>query len=555
MSIRIDKQGFYRDDKGRYASKADYEFQVNTEQAEKNIESLDNKIQAENSSLRDMQSELDKVQEKLNKVARELNKEGMWNRIGNTIKKVFAPFKKAFTYIKGIFGFLKKIASLTFGSLIKLFGLLWVWSKLGSVSGLNRLSQAGIGGGGTAGGSQAAMRTDEVFGTSHYKHLYDNIQNIANNPNNWGALSILGLSDVREQLGTQDPSKSVSMVMQTIADTIKGRYGGYQSAQAQPIVTSALGQLGLDFAGVRAWDESGIKDAQDKYFEQQNKNIDGLVKLEQAYRKLQFQFTDLWRHFAVSLGPVVLKLSPIFIKFGHRLASWLSSTEIVKNAFDSLYEVTKKVFEWLGTGGLDALRRAMEWVRGFYRETLKPFGEKIANWVKNNGGFNGVIEKLKDGLSSLWQVVLSVAKGIGLATVAILDNPIVKKMASWGDIDIQSMIDNAHLGLAHISKLQGNDLDYQKFMKLSSLAGRQQEELKQIMISNPAENELTKIDNDNQKSMWMRWIDNKKDEKNKQQEVNVTLGGTVMLQDSKGNITTMDVAKMIQDSNMNKGGQ
>lgn len=547
MSIRIDKQGYYRDAQGRYASKADYEFQVNTEKAEKNLDTLGKKIQEENASLRDMQSELDKVQEKLNKVAKELNKEGMWNRISLTIKKVFAPFKKAYGYIKGIFGFLKKIASLTFGSLIKLFGLLWVWSKLGSVSGLNQLSQQGIGGGGTAGGSQAAQRADEVFGTTHYKHLYDNIQNISNNPNNWGALSILGLSDIREQLGTQDPAISVSMVMQRIADTIKDKYGGYQSANAQPIVTSALSQLGLDFAGIRAWDESGIKEQQDKYFKQQNKNVDGLVKIEQAYRKLQFQFTDLWRHFAVSLGPVVLKLSPIFIKFGHRLASWLSKTQVVEDAFESLYQVTKKVFEWLGTGGLDNLRKAMEWVRGFYKETLRPFGEKIVNWVNNNGGIMGIVDKVKNALTQFYHSILGITKSISVVLASLIDNWAMKGIL--GDDVADGIMKTLYGVAANASGLLGDKVDYNKYSQLAGL-GSKSKELEKSYITTSTSPDFVGTAHNQNMADFEKFI-----KRQKPQEVKVTIGGTVKLEDQKGNTSAIvDMAKLAEYNN-SRGGQ
>lgn len=435
MKITQDAHGFHRDERGRFIGKKQY-----------------------NEHLKRINTDLTKLTKAI-PIARLSGIFG--GALMKAVQKVFklirgnkallytalvVPLSSALKAVKGIFGFMSKLASLSFNSIIKLFGLLWVWSKLGSLGGLNELSQAGHGGGGTGGGSQAAQRADTTFGTNHYKTLYDNIQNMANNPALWGNFVKLGFTneDIK-RFGSQDPSQSIREFLQGV-EKRKDDLGGWQSYQAQTIMSGALSGLGLDFANMRGVSERGISGEQEKYFKQQQRNNAGLEKMEREYIKLQFEFTDLWRHFAVSLGPTMMKISRIFIKFGHRLAKFLGTNDNMEKALDGLYNVTVRVFEWLGTKGFDyvdkfftwfdetglpLLKKGWEWLQEFIAKASKQWDE----W----GGFEGIIDKIKTEFNELKEAlgpVITFIKALGTAIGFVIDTfmQTIDAFLNWGPV-------------------------------------------------------------------------------------------------------------------------
>lgn len=433
--IKQDEHGFHRDEKGRFISRKQYN------------------------------EHLKKVNVDLTKLTKAIPMGRIGTLLGNSLlkglSKVFktiranrmllftafvTPLTKALKAVKGIFGFMSKLANLTFNSIIKLFGLLWVWSKLGSLGGLNELSQAGHGGGGTGGGSQAAQRADTTFGTTHYKHLYDNIQNMANNPEMWGHFAKLGFSheDV-QRFGKQNPLLSIREFEQGIFRRAK-EIGGFTSYQAPSILGSGLSGLGMDMATFRGVYERGISGEQDAYFKQQLKNTSSLEKMEREYTKLQYEFTDLWRHFAVSLGPTMMKISRVFINFGHRLAKFLGTNDNMERALDSLYKITKKVFEWLGTKGFDYIDSFFKWFdeeglpmlkKGW--QWLKDFASSASEKWKEWGGLDGIIDKvtkeyteLKEALQPVITLMKFLGKVISFTINTFLEA--INATLNWGPI-------------------------------------------------------------------------------------------------------------------------
>lgn len=435
MKITQDAHGFHRDERGRFIGKKQY-----------------------NEHLKRINTDLTKLTKAI-PIARLSGIFG--GALIKAVQKVFklirgnkailytalvVPLSSALKAVKGVFGFFSKLASLSFNSIIKLFGLLWVWSKLGSLGGLNELSQAGHGGGGTGGGSQAAQRADTAFGTSHYKTLYDNIQNMANNPALWGNFVKLGFTneDIK-RFGSQDPSQSIREFLQGV-EKRKDDLGGWKSYQAQTIMSDALSGLGLDFANMRGVSERGIAGEQEKYFKQQQRNNAGLEKMEREYIKLQYEFTDLWRHFAVSLGPTMMKISRIFIKFGHRLAKFLGTNDNMEKALDGLYNVTVRVFEWLGTKGFEYVDKFFTW----FDETGLPLLKKGWEWLQEFiakagkqwdewGGFEGIIDKVKTEFNELKEAlgpVIEFIKALGIAISFIIDTftYAIDAFLNWGPV-------------------------------------------------------------------------------------------------------------------------
>lgn len=447
MKVTQDTHGFHRDEKGRFLSKKqlqEYKREARKAGQQAAMEFAKG-ISKKTGKVVNVALNVSLIAPLIKKVAKLSRFLG--NSLAKNIRKSFRawkkdPFKEAFNSVKGIFKFLGKIASMSFNSLIKLFGLLWVWSKLGSLGGLNELSQAGHGGGGTGGGSQAAQRADTTFGTNHYKTLYDNIQNMANNPALWGNFVKLGFTneDIK-RFGSQDPSQSIREFLQGV-EKRKDDLGGWQSYQAQTIMSGALSGLGLDFANMRGVSERGISGEQEKYFKQQQRNNAGLEKMEREYIKLQFEFTDLWRHFAVSLGPTMMKISRIFIKFGHRLAKFLGTNDNMEKALEGLYNVTVRVFEWLGTKGFDYVDKFFTW----FDETGLPLLKKGWEWIKDLGqkaykvwnslnfdniqkGWREFVDEMQpviDLLKMFGAVIKSIVVTISTIILKIIDIPIIK---------------------------------------------------------------------------------------------------------------------------------
>lgn len=433
--IKQDEHGFHRDEKGRFIGRKQY-----------------------NEHLKKMNADMTKL-------AKAIPVGRIGTLLGNSLLKGLAkvfktiranrmllftafvtPLTKALKAVKGIFGFMSKLANLTFNSIIKLFGLLWVWSKLGSLGGLNELSQAGHGGGGTGGGSQAAQRADTTFGTTHYKHLYDNIQNMANNPEMWGHFAKLGFSqeDV-QRFGKQNPLLSIREFEEGIFKRAN-QIGGFTSYQAPSILGSGLSGLGMDMATFRGVYERGISGEQDAYFKQQLKNTSALEKMEREYTKLQYEFTDLWRHFAVSLGPTMMKISKVFIKFGHRLAKFLGTNDNMEKALNGLYEITKRVFEWLGTKGFNYIDKFFTWFdteglpllkKGW--QWLKDFASSASEKWKEWGGLDGIIDKVTKEYTELkeaLQPVITLMKFLGKAIAFTIGTFIeaINATLNWGPI-------------------------------------------------------------------------------------------------------------------------
>lgn len=447
MKVTQDTHGFHRDEKGRFLSKKqlqEYKREARKAGQQAALEFAKG-ISRKTGKVVNVALNVSLIAPLIKKVAKLSRFLG--NSLSKNIKKSFNawrkdPFKQAFNSVKGIFKFLGKISSMSFNSLIKLFGLLWVWSKLGSLGGLNQLSQAGHGGGGTGGGSQAAERADTTFGTTHYKTLYDNIQNMANNPAMWGNFVKLGFTneDIK-RFGTQDPSASIKEFLQGVENR-KDQLGGWQSYQAQAIMSGALNGLGLDFASMRGVSERGISGEQEQYFKQQIRNTASLEKMEREYTKLQYEFTDLWRHFAVSLGPTMMKISRIFIKFGHRLANFLGTNDNMEKALDGLYRITERVFEWLGTKGFDYVDKFFTW----FDETGLPLLKKGWEWIKDLGqkayniwnsldfenikkGWNEFVEEMQpviDLLKMFGTAVKAIVTTISAIVLKIIDIPIIK---------------------------------------------------------------------------------------------------------------------------------
>ena len=378
-------------------------------------------------NLDEINEKIDRVLDALNKKAERVNKSiqkttTIFDKIGKVVNfVVIKPFKMLWKIIDGvlkgigkIWRFLKKIASLTFGNLLKVFGLMWLWTKLSTLMGLNAHQYQGTGAGTQGTQHRALERAETMYGTGNtLQTVMDNMKNIINNPQMHSISAQLGVKDLLPQLNNMEVGSASFKYLNEIIDRARTKTNTegdkvFDTNYWRTVIQPALEQIGLSTNQLRGY--VGVAQPMEADYNrlQKARISGGMLKVERAYHKLNFAMQDLTQRIMVTFSPVILNLGNWLVKLGHKLVDLITNNENFKNLLGMVNNALDKFFTWLST---DAYKD----IKNFIDKT----GEKIKGFVewtkeiKETDGFETFINTV--------DFIVEVFKRLGSIIMMVVD--------------------------------------------------------------------------------------------------------------------------------------
>lgn len=289
-------------------------------------------------------------------------------RVGKTVTRMIAkPFKIAFNCVKGIFGFLKKIGSLTFGTLFKLFAGLAAITKINSLMKILGQEFSGKSIGSTGTKYRALSRVEGAYGMSGLTETASGMQNLLNNPLEFSKLAQWGFLKGREHYNNMDPADAAMEMIQDAHKFVMGLPGQYKNLFARQV----LGGSGLidinKLQGIgKTFDQfRGTQHDIMKYYKQQIPITKRMIGVSIEYNKVMYELEDLWQSFAVELGPILLTLMRAFKDGAAEILRMAVQTGLVSKVLKTVEWAISEFNQWYDNNGQAKLQTAFQALAGF----------------------------------------------------------------------------------------------------------------------------------------------------------------------------------------------
>lgn len=346
---------------------------------ERAFDRLGNRIKHIHTETKRMANAMENASKAVEKVEKQSKKvSSVWKRMKTVANVALKPFKifgktikLAVGGVKKIFGFLKKIGSLTFGTLFKLFAGLAAITKINSLMKILGQEAKGKGIGSTGTRYRALERTEGAYGVNGLTDLASQTQNLLYNPKEFYKLATwAGISKPIEYYRSMEiADATMELVQQLHSAAMKA--GGYNS----PFVRSVLGETGIiDLNALQSLGKTfdqhrGGKHDMMAYYQSQKQKLinEEMINISIEYNKVMYELEDLWQKFAVKLGPLLIYVMRNLMGAAEEILKLAIESDLINKLTGTVKRIMTDIRDWYNRGGEDQLFKAFGTLGAFIR--------------------------------------------------------------------------------------------------------------------------------------------------------------------------------------------
>lgn len=402
---------------GRFISKAEYQRTVGqAKKIEKAFQKLTQAVKTSKKSSDELYKSIRKAIKVIVDDAPKANTQIRQMDVG--IKRLTQSVKMLIKPTKAVFDIFMKMTRLTFGGILKLFGISTLLSKLGSLQGLNAYNYRGRGIGTTATRLRGLERTEAIYGTGgDLTNVATQMQENVYNPSKWASLQTLTGVDMNKYHGMDSVDAMWKMFGDVRSFMRSKGITNAGSVEYQAIFKQFAENLGMSqelFNNLLKGNnlEKWMKDET-----KATKISEGQIKIEQEYTRTMQRLQDTMQRFAVTFAGPILKLSNKFITELNRLLKTLG-TKKSQEAMDMFVNSIIDFTEFMVTKGIFYLNEFIEWFKNDGINDVKAwfqfFKDRMNDFTKWYGE-GGNVE-----LKALWQQVKNIASAIEWVAMKII---------------------------------------------------------------------------------------------------------------------------------------